>query len=82
MQNNDEFGAKNYFIDHQTVYAIQLFVPRKRKFLRSILFQKKSQGREIPQTLLDKYSHLFICISLKQTLSSGQKPTYTIKILM
>ena len=32
--------------------------------------------------LLDKYSHVFICIPLKQTLSSGQKSVYTVKILI
>ena len=33
-----------------------------------------SQRRGILQGLFDKCSHLFICTSLKQTLSSGQKP--------
>ena len=28
--------SKKYFIDHQTANTIQLFVPIKRKFLRSI----------------------------------------------
>ena len=32
--------------------------------------------------LLDKFCHVFICIPLKQTLSSGQKPVYTVKILI
>ena len=31
---------------------------------------------------LDKYYHVFICISLKQTLHSGQNPVYTVKILI
>ena len=48
----------------------------------SILFRNKSQRRGILQRLLDKYSHLFICISLKQTSSSGQKHACTVKILM
>ena len=58
-----EFGAKKCYIDHWTANAIQLFVPIKRKFFESILFQKKLQRRGIPQGLRDKYSHLFICIS-------------------
>ena len=73
---------KKYFKDHQTANAIQLFVPAKRKFLGSLLFQSKSQWRGILQGLLDKYSHLFICISLKWALSSGQKPVCTVKILV
>ena len=32
--------------------------------------------------LVDKYSHVFICIPLKQTLSSGQKPAYIVKTLI
>ena len=30
----------------------------------------------------DKYSLLFICISLKWILSSGQKPVYTVRMLI
>ena len=51
--------------DHRTANTIQLFIPIKRKFFGPILFQIKSQWRGIPQGLLDKYRHLFICISLK-----------------
>ena len=76
------FGAKKYFIDHRRVIAIQLFVPTKTKFFGSLLFQNKWQRRGIPQALLDKYRHLFTWISLKWTLSSGQKPVYTVKILL
>ena len=72
--NIGKFGAKKYFIEHRTANAIQLFVPTKRKSFGSLLFQNNSQRRGIPQGLLDKYSHLCICISLKWTLSSGQKP--------
>ena len=72
IQNIEVFGAKKYFTDHSTANTIQLFVPTKRKFFGSILFQDKSQRRGIPQRLLDKYGHLFICISLKQTLTSGE----------
>ena len=72
--NLGKFGAKKYFIEHRTANAIQLFVPTKRKSFGSLLFQNNSQRRGIPQGLLDKYSHLCICISLKWTLSSGQKP--------
>ena len=69
IQNIGEFGAEKYFINHRTANAIQLFVP-------------KGEVAGIPQGLLDKYSHLFICISLKWTLSSGQKLVYTVKILI
>ena len=79
-QNIDELRQNKYFIDHQRANAIQLFVPITRKFFVSLLFQIKSQQRGILQGLLDKYSHLFICILLKWTLSSGQ-PVYPVKIL-
>ena len=52
--------------------CIQLFIPIKRIFFGSILFQKKSQRRGIPQRLLDTYSDMLICISFKLTLSSGR----------
>ena len=81
IQNIREFRANNYFTDHLTTNTIQLFVPTKRKFLVSIIFQNKSQRRVIPYRLLNKYSHLFICILLKDTLSSGQKPVYTVKTI-
>ena len=74
--------AKKCFADHWTPNAIQLFVPLKRKFFGCLLFQNKSQRRRIPWGLLDEYSHLFICISLKWALSSGQEPVYTVKILV
>ena len=74
--------SKKCFVDHQTANIIQLFVAIKNKLLRSIIFQNKSQGGGIPQGQLDKYSHLFISISVKQTLSSRQKPVYTVKILI
>ena len=80
--NIGEFRGKKCFVDHWTPNAIQLFVPLKRKFFWSFLFQNKSQQRRIPWGLLDEYSHLFICISLKWTLSSGQKPVCTVKILV
>ena len=62
-------GAKIYFTDHRTTDTIQLFVPIKREIFRSLLFQNKSQWRGILVGLLDKYSHLSSCISLKWTLS-------------
>ena len=80
--NIGEFGAKKYFIDHRTANAIQLFVPIKRKFFRSLLFQRKLPRGVIPQGILNKYSYLFISISLKWTLGSGKKPAYTAKILV
>ena len=46
----------------------------KWKCFWSVLFLNKSQQRGIPQKLLGKCNHLFICISLKQTSISGQQP--------
>ena len=43
-------------------------------FFWSIIFLKKWQGMGILQILLDKCSHLFICMSVKYTLRSGRKP--------
>ena len=82
IQNIREFRAKKYFLDHEIANTNQLFVPVNQKFIESILFQIKSKQRRICQGLHDKYSHLFICLSLKQTLSSRQKPVYTVKILI
>ena len=82
IQNIEELKTKKYFIDYQTADTIQLFLPIKRKLCTYILFQNKSQQKGIPQVLLDKYRDLFICISLKQTLSSGHKAVYTVKILI
>ena len=82
IQKTGEFGTKKYCTDHQTANTIQLFVHIKRNFFGSILFQNKPQRSGIPPRVLDKYSHLFICISLKQTLSSGKKLVYTVKILL
>ena len=80
IQNIDKFGTKKYFIDHWTYNAIQLFVPIKKRFFGSLLFQNKLQQRGILHGWLDKYSYLLICISLKWTLSSGLKPVYSVKI--
>ena len=66
IQNISKFPAKRYFVDHQTANAIQLFVPIKTKFFRPLFFQ----------------NNLFICVSLKLTLSSDQKPVYPVKILV
>ena len=41
IRNIGEFRAKKYFIDHQTTNAIQLFVPIKKKFFGTLLFQNK-----------------------------------------
>ena len=82
IRNIGKFGAKNYFIDYRTANTVQLFVSMKEIFFGSILYQNKAQQRRMPQRLLDKQSHLFICISLKQTSSSGQKPLYFDKILI
>ena len=48
IRNIGEFGARNYFTDHGTANTIHLFVPLKRKFFGSILFQNKLQRRGIP----------------------------------
>ena len=81
LKKYERIQSKKVFY-HQTANAIQLFVPMKRNFFGSLLFQIKLQQRGIPQRLLDKYSHLFLSISLKLTLSSGQKPVYIVKILI
>ena len=81
-QNIGEFVPKKNFIDYHTANTIQLFVPINRKFFGSIIFKSTFHQRGIPQWLLDKYCHLFICISLKLTLISGQKLVYTVKTLM
>ena len=81
-KSNDELGAKKYFTDHWTGITIQLFVAIKGNFFWSILFLNKSEQRGIPQILLDKFTNLFICTSLKQTLSNGQKPVSTVKIVI
>ena len=64
----------------KTMYSV--IYSYKKEIFRSILFQNTSQRRGIPQKLLDKYSQVLICMSLKQTLSSGQKPVYAVKILI
>ena len=48
IRNIGEFGAKNYFAGHRTANTIQLFVPIKRNFFESILFQNKLQQKGIP----------------------------------
>ena len=73
-------NLKSYFTGHRTANTIQLFVPIKRIFFGSIFFRTSHSRRGTSQRLLDKFSHLFICTPLKQTLSSGQKPVYTVKI--
>ena len=75
--NIRQLRVKKYFTDHQIANTVQLFVAIKRKLFRSNLLLNKSQRREIPWSLLDKCSHQFICISLKYTLCSGQKPVYS-----
>ena len=82
IRNIGKFGAKSYFTDYRKANTIQPFVPIKEIFFGSILFQNKTYRRRMAQRLLDKYSHLFICISLKQTSSSGQKPLYIDKTLI
>ena len=46
--NIGEFGAKNYFTDHQTANTIQLIVTLKRAFLGSIFVWNKWQWSRIP----------------------------------
>ena len=50
--------------------------------LRLFFFRTNHSKGEFPRGLPDKHSHLFICISLKWTLSSGQKAAYNVKILV
>ena len=78
IRNIWEFGKK---IILQTIEQLIhfSFFPINWKFFEFILFQNKSQRRGIPQILLDKYSHLFICTSLKQTSRTRQKPVYIVQ---
>ena len=86
IQSIGEFGAKNIL---QTIEQLIQFsyLLQKRSFYGSLLFQNKSQRREIPQVLRNKYSHLLICISLKLTLVVNKSLSFkvcqnTIKILI
>ena len=67
FQNIGEFGAKEDFTDHQTANTIHLFLGIKGNFSEQF-FSEQIAAKGIP------YSYLFICISLKKTLNSGQKP--------
>ena len=68
--NIGEHGAKNLL---QTIEQLIQFsyLLLWRKISWSILLNK-ALWRGIPQRLLDKFNHLCIYISLKQTLSSGE----------
>ena len=59
FRNVEEFGAKEYFTDHQTANTIQLFVAITGSFFWSILLLNKLQRRGIPSWVVDKCSHLF-----------------------
>ena len=59
FRNVEEFGAKEYFTDHQTANTIQLFVAITGSFFWSILLPNKLQRRGIPSWVVDKCSHLF-----------------------
>ena len=59
--------CKKYFTDHRLATTIQLVVDIRGDFSGLFFFLKKSQQKGIPQGLVDKYSHLSICISLIQT---------------
>ena len=48
IRNIEEFGAKNYFTNYQAANTIQLFVPIKRNFFGSVLFQNNLRRRESP----------------------------------
>ena len=50
FQNIGEFGAKSYFIDHQTAYTIRLIAAIKVFWF--ILFQNKLQQKGFPRDYL------------------------------
>ena len=75
------FGVKKYFADHRTANTIQLFVSKKGHFLGLFFYRASRSEEEFQRGYFNKYSHLFICRSLKQT-SSGRKPVYTINIFI
>ena len=71
LQNNGESKQKSYLTDLWTADRIQLFIAIKWNLSDLIFF---FEWRGVTQRLIDKCSHLFICISLSYTLSNGQKP--------
>ena len=68
-ENSGIRGKKKYFTGHQTTDTNQLLLAIKGNFSGLFFFFEKA-----PQRLVDKCSHLFISIPLKQALSSGKKP--------
>ena len=58
FQNIGEFGANNYFTDHQIASSVIYF-------FWFILLLNKPQRMGVSQRLLAKCNHLSICISLK-----------------
>ena len=76
FRNIGEFGAQSYFTDHRkdnsVISSCKMEIFWVYSFSRQVVAKRNS---------LDKDSHLFIRILLKKTLSRGQKPVYTVKIL-
>ena len=54
----------------------------KKELFRANSFLEQVATKGINIIRRDKYNHVFVCLSLKYTLSSGQKPVYTVKILI
>ena len=65
FRNIGEFGAKKSLYTPMNSQDNSVICCDKRKFFWSVLFLNKSQRRAHLQILLDKCSHLSICISLK-----------------
>ena len=76
FQNIREFG-KNILQTIELLIRFSHLLLQIELFLTYFFFLKKSQRRGTLHRLLDKCSHLFICISLKQTLRSDRKPVST-----
>ena len=64
--------SKKYITDYRTANAIQLIVAIKGDFL-VYSFLNKSQQMEFLQKLVDEFSHLFICKSIRQTFRCHSK---------
>ena len=79
IQNIGKFRAKKYFIGHRTANVIPLFIPIKRKFFVSLFLRTNRREGEFPRSYWINTATLYFH-NIKWTLSSGQKPAYTVKI--
>ena len=77
-----EFGAIKYFTDYWTAKTIQLFVAMSENFFLVYSFSEYVAAKGNSKDILDRCSHQFICIVLKQTWNNGLKPVKAVKILV